>query len=179
MAYAESNDALTTETVYLTKLANKDLAPVGMALRLSSGRRHAHSPELARARAGLQAVWLEDESQELDAATQVLSSRIEGTVASSPSELDLGEYSASSATVFCEENSCRVVAAAREGSQRAVLLGGTLAGSVSNKAASLRVLAELDATGLLAAPALLDSAVFLGDVGRAGRGWVQRVEVNW
>ncbi|HEX2881101.1 MAG TPA: hypothetical protein VHO25_16330 [Polyangiaceae bacterium] len=179
VAYAESSDALTTETVFLAKLGNKDLAPVGMAIRLSSGRRHAHSPELSRARSGLQAVWLEDESQELDTATHVLSSRIEGAVASSPNELDLGEYSASSATVSCGENSCRVVAAAREGSQRAALLGGTLAGPGSNKAAALRVLAELDATGLLAAPALLDSAVFLGDVGRAGRGWVQRVEVNW
>jgi hypothetical protein len=178
MAYAESSDALTTETVYLTKLG-KDLAPVGMAMRLSSGRRHAHSPEMARLRGVLHVVWLEDESSELDAATDVVSIRVEGAAASSASELDLGGYSASSATVFCGENSCRVVATGREGSQRAVLLGGTLAGPSTRSGASLQHLAELDATGLLTAPTLLNSAVFLGDVGRGGRGWVQRVEVSW
>jgi hypothetical protein len=179
MAYAESSDALTTESVYVTKLGNKDLAPQGMAMRLSSGRRHAHSPELGGVRGGLQAVWLEDESSELDAAAHLMSSRIEGAVASGPNELDLGGYSASSATVSCGENSCRVIAAGREGSQRAVLLGGTLLGPGANNPASLQVLAELDATGLLAAPMLLNSAVFLGDLGRTGRGWVQRIEVNW
>lgn len=179
MSYAESSDALATETIFLTRLALKDLAPMGMATRLSSGRRHAYAPEVAHVRGGLQVVWLEDESQDLDARSHVVSSRVEAGVASGPTELGLEEFSASSATVACGENGCRVVVAGREGTQRAVLLGGAVSSRNAGETAPLRVLAELDATGLLAAPTLVDSAIFLADVGRGRRGWVQRVEVSW
>lgn len=179
MMYAESSDALTTEAIYLTRLGLKDLAPMGMPTRLSSGRRHAYSAELGHTRTGLQAVWLEDESQQMDALAHLMVSRIEAGVPSGPTELDLGEFSASSATVACGENTCRVAVTGREGSQRAVLLGGQLSAQGASGAVPLQLLAELDATGLLAAPTVLDSAIFLGDVGRGGRGWVQRVQVNW
>jgi hypothetical protein len=179
MAYAESSDALATESIFLTRLGLKDLAPAGMATRLSSGRRHAYSPELARASGALQVVWLEDESQELDARAHVMTSRVEAGVTRGPTELGLEEFSASSATVACGENACRVVVAAREGAQRAVLLGGPVSGGNGRETGPLELLTELDATGLLAAPTVLDSAIFLADVGRGGRGWVQRVEVDW
>jgi hypothetical protein len=176
LAYAESSESLANESIYAVRVAIQDLRLVGVPTRLSSGRRHAYSPELAHSKAGVQALWLEDESQELDALAHVLTSRIEAGVVSGSSELDLLGFSASSATVSCQENgACRIAVTGRDGSQRAVLLGGMLGG----RSAGLQILAELDATGLLAAPALLDSAIFLGDMGREGHGWVERIQVEW
>jgi hypothetical protein len=171
--FSRESEAGGSEAIYLTHLSPADASTLGEAQRMSSGTRHAHSPELAQHRDRLQALWLEDDSAELGANSRLmLSSFAQGTPGRPERAGAPPGASLRSVGMSCPAGPCRLAAVARLEDQRVVLLAGRVG-------SELKPLADLRAAAFSTAPALVGSALFVPDLSRSGRGWVRRVQVDW
>jgi hypothetical protein len=180
LLYAQQDASTGGEVIQLTHVSSVNAATVGPPVRVSSGARHAHSPELASTGSSLLAVWLEDESSALSAPSFLMWNSVVGGVDSRPKQVAINPTSGSvaSAALACATTDCRLVVLTHGEGQRVVLLGGKIAAG-SSTSPTLAPLAELGAGGAPSAPCVVGSSLFVADTSRAGRGWVRHLSVQW
>jgi hypothetical protein len=181
LAWADARDAERPgeADIYLTRLAQRDAAPIGGEKSLLRTRGHSFAPVLRRVGSGLLLAWLERGAPDAPGSAGIVFQDLDASGAPSgdPTRVGLARGEPTALAIDCSNDVCRVVLAARDGDD-AALYAGVRRGAAQGF--DMKRLLALGSRGSVGTPlALRGDELVYADADAEGQWRVRRALLDW
>jgi hypothetical protein len=181
LAWADARDTERPgeADIYLTRLAQRDAAPIGGEKSLLRTRGHSFAPALRRVGSGLLLAWLERGAPDAPGSAGIVFQELDasGVPSGDPTRVALARGEPTALAIDCSNDVCRVVLAARDGDDAALYAGVRRGASQSFE---MKRLLALGSRGSVGTPlALRGDELVYADADAEGQWRVRRALLDW